>query len=384
MNTFENLKISKPLLKILESESCNTPYPIQEKAIPVISKGRDVLGIAKTGSGKTLSYVLPILEKLNGKAPSILSAKDRRAPLVLVVVPTRELAVQVNDVFKLFSVDSDIKSMAVFGGVSINPQMKALNNVSILVATPGRLLKLVETNAITLDKVETLVLDEADKILNEGFSEEVNQILNLLPKKRQNLLFSATLNEGISHINKVLLKNPERIKIESVEGESDLINQEVYVVSDARKGPFLRYLIVSQNMKQVLVFTSSVARANRVAEKLRKNGIDAMAIHKKKTQGVRTDLLTKFKHGKLNVLVSTDLLSRGIDIDLLPYVINYELPRSPKVFIHRIGRTGRAETEGKAITLITPEEEAHFRVIEKKMKKRIPRTETEEVNLHGY
>jgi ATP-dependent RNA helicase RhlE len=379
--TFNHMGLSPSLLKILEAQNYIKPYPIQEEVIPAILNKRDVLGIAKTGSGKTASYVLPILMNL---AESII-LKNRHVS-TLVLVPTRELAVQVNDVFKLFAraMPQKINSLGVFGGASINTQMKALQNVNILVATPGRLLDLVEVNAVHLSEVDTLVLDEADKILNAGFAKEVNRVLDLLPEKRQNLLFSATLNDDISNINQIILHDPVVIKIDSQEENIDLITQSAYFVAEEKKGPLLRYLIKRKEMSQVLIFTSSVARADRVADKLRKTGIDAQSIHRKKKQGVRTDLLTKFKHNKLQVLVATDLLSRGIDIEFLPYVINYELPRSPKVFVHRIGRTGRAESTGEAISLISPDEEHHFKVIQKKIKKRIPRIDCDDLELNRY
>lgn len=363
--SFTSLGLSKSLLHILDAQNYKKPYPIQKEAIPAILNKKDVLGIAKTGSGKTASYVLPILANLQGTAVT-----KNRYVNVLVLVPTRELAVQVNDVFTLFGKsDSDqIKSLAVFGGVSINPQMIHLQNVNVLVATPGRLLELVETNAVHLSEIETLVLDEADKILNAGFTKEVNRIFDLLPKKRQNLLFSATLNENINNINQILLHDPVVIKIETEEENLDLITQTAYFVDEDQKGPLLRHLIKSKDMKQVLIFTSSVAKADRVADKLRRNGIDAKSIHRKKSQGARTGLLTQFKDGKIPVLVTTDLLSRGIDIEFLPYVINYELPRSPKTFVHRIGRTGRAEAAGEAISFISPKEAHHFKIIEKKNK----------------
>ncbi len=368
--SFKSLGLPPSLLDTLMAKNFQNPYPIQTEAIPAVLNKKDVLGIAKTGSGKTASYVLPILMNLQKE-----TLKKGRHINVLVLVPTRELAVQVNDVFKLFedALPQKIKTLAVFGGASINPQMTALKNVNILVATPGRLLDLIEKNAVNLSRVGTLVLDEADKMLNAGFKKEMNQIFDLLPQKRQNLLFSATLNDDVSNINQMLLHDPVIIKIESEEEDIDLIKQSAYFVPENRKGPLLRHLIKSKEMKQVLIFTSSVRRADRVVDKLIKNGIDAKAIHSKKTQGVRTDLLTQFKYGKLRVLVTTDLLSRGIDIEVLPWVINYELPRSPKSYIHRIGRTGRAENPGEAISLISTEEEHHFRVIEKKMKKRVER-----------
>lgn len=366
--SFSSLGLRSELLATLEKLKFSEPTPIQSEAIPSIIEGKDILGIAKTGSGKTASFVLPILTKLIGKP-----APKNRHIQVLVIVPTRELAIQVENVFKDFTNDlSDrIKTLAVYGGVSINPQMIALQHVRILVATPGRLLELLESKALHLSELEVLVLDEADKLLNLGFQKEMNQLLGLLPKKRQNLLFSATLNEEVEKVQSLLLKNPVTIKIASAENEIELIQQTAYSVQDDRKGPLLRHIIKSQNMTQVLVFTSSVFKADAVADKLRKNGIEAAAIHSKKSQGARKQALQRFKDGNLRVLVATDLLSRGIDIEFLPVVINYELPRSPKDFIHRIGRTGRAESPGDAISFVSTEEEHHFKVIQKKMKMRV-------------
>jgi len=366
--SFSTLGLADFLLKTLESNKYEKPYPIQEEAIPAILKKKDVLGIAQTGSGKTASYVLPILTNLQKN-----TKVENRHIDVLVLVPTRELAVQVNDVFRSFEFASPhkIKTLAVYGGVSVNTQMIALQNVRVLVATPGRLIELVETNALHLSSVKTLVLDEADKMLNLGFKDEMDKIFALLPEKRQNLLFSATLNDKIENVNQILLKEPVVIKIEEKEDNLELINQVAYFVDDERKGPLLRHLIKSENLNQVLIFVSSIKRADNVANKLRNNGIEAWPIHSKKSQGARTDLLTKFKYGKLRVLVATDLISRGIDIEFLPYVINYELPRSPKDFIHRIGRTGRAENPGRAISFITPEDRQHFKVIQKKMGKNV-------------
>jgi len=230
------------------------------------------------------------------------------------------------------------------------------------------LLDLVNSNAVHFDKLQTLVLDEADKLLNLGFQDEMNQIFALLPKKRQNLLFSATLNEKVEEINQILLRDPELINVAPKEKNLDQIRQLAYAISEEKKGPFLRHLIKSENMQQVLIFTASTYKAGHVADKLHKNGIDARSIHGKKSQHARTKALEEFKSGKLRALVATDLLARGIDIEFLPHVINYELPRSPKDYVHRIGRTGRAEASGEAISLISPEEEHHFKVIQKKMK----------------
>ncbi len=378
--SFSTLGLSPALLKAIELQNYTQAYPIQEAAIPAVLRKSDVLGIAQTGSGKTASFVLPILMNLEDSAP----IKNRHIK-VLVVVPTRELAIQVRDVFQLFgsTLENKIKSMAVYGGVSINPQMKGLMGVSVLIATPGRLLELVRLNAIHLSSVETLVLDEADKMLNLGFKDEMNEIFSLLPKKRQNLLFSATLSDDLSSITQVVLKNPEIIKIETAEENIDLITQTGYFISEEKKGPLLRYLIKTNNMKQVLVFTSSAFNADKVTEKLRKNGVDAMAMHSKKSQEARVKALTNFKNGNVRVLVATDIIARGIDIQFLPFVINYELPRSPKDYIHRIGRTGRAESPGEAITLVTPEDEHHFKIIQKKMGKWVTMVQGESLNLHG-
>jgi len=380
--SFSSLGLAPQLLKELAKQEYTKSYPIQQKAIPVILSKRDVLGIAKTGSGKTASYVLPILSL----AQDFTALKNRHIN-VLVLVPTRELAIQVQEVFQLFSsaLPLPIKTLAVFGGVSINPQMLALQNVNILVATPGRLLELVESNAVHLSDITTLVLDEADKMLNLGFKDEINRVFTLLPKKRQNLLFSATLSDDLDTIKQVLLCEPVIIKIKmEADEERELINQSAYSVAEEKKGPLLRYIIKHNNLKQVLIFTSSTYKADRVADKLRKNGIDATAIHSKKSQGARMNALKKFKNGELRVLVATDLISRGIDIEFLPYVINYELPRSPKDYIHRIGRTGRAESPGEAISLITPEEEHHFKVIQKKMGKKVSIINSDAINLHGF
>lgn len=377
--SFTSLGLSPHLAKALATQNYTKPYPIQEKAIPAILKGKDILGIAQTGSGKTASYVLPTLMNLEGKT----TTKNRHIN-VLVLVPTRELAIQVEEVFRIFgkALPFPFKSFAVYGGVSINPQMIGLQNVNVLVATPGRLLELSESNALHLSSVSTLILDEADKMLNLGFKAEMDKIFALLPKKRQNLLFSATLSPQVENIERLLLNDPLVINIAPKEENLDLINQLGYFVSDEKKGPLLRYLIKKENMQQVLVFTSSTTRTDAVADKLHHNGIHARAIHSRKSQGNRKASLEQFKTGKLRVLVATDLLSRGIDIEFLPYVINYELPRSPKDFVHRIGRTGRAENPGQAITLITPDDKHHFKVIQKKMKKSVTMIDSE--NLEDF
>ncbi len=364
--SFAALGLNRDLFYAIEKQFYTSPYPIQSKAIPAILAGKDVLGIAQTGSGKTACYVLPTLQLLQSKAPA-----QNRYINTLVLVPTRELAIQVNKVFKSFSdhLQDPIKTMAVYGGASINPQMMDMNKVEVLVATPGRLLELVEKKAVFLSSVDVLVLDEADKMLSLGFKEEMNQVLALLPSKRQNLLFSATLSTELSSLKEVLLKNPVTVEIKAENLNLELIKQEAYAVEDERKGPLLRYLLKEHKMEQVLVFTSTVHKADTVADKLIANGVKAVSMHSKKSQGAREQALSKFRNQEVQVLVATDLMGRGIDIPNLPYVINYELPRSPKDYIHRIGRTGRAEQPGTAISFVCAEDTHHFGVIQKKMKK---------------
>lgn len=378
---FSSFGLSPAILRVLAAQNYTQPYPIQQEAIPAILQRKDVLGIAQTGSGKTASYVLPILTNLQGQS----TAKNRYVK-VLVLVPTRELAAQVEKVFRLFgsALPERIKTLAVFGGVSINPQMMGMQGVQVLIATPGRLLELVESNAVHLSEIDTLVLDEADKMLNLGFQEEMKRIVDLLPQKRQNLLFSATLSDKLADINQIILHDPLVIKIEPEKDNIDLIEQTGYFVTLEKKGPLLRYIIKNNDLKQVLVFTSSTFQADNVADKLCKNGIDALSIHSKKSQGARTEALQEFKSGELRVLVTTDLLARGIDIEFLPCVINYELPRSPKDYIHRIGRTGRAENPGEAISFVTPEDQHHFRIIQKKMGKWVTMIESANLDLKGF
>lgn len=381
MFSFSSLGLSAPLLTNLSKADYAAPYPIQAAAIPAILSGKDVLAIAQTGSGKTASFVLPILQQFQQKP-----AAANRSIKALVLVPTRELAVQVGGVFKQFgeNLPRPVKSLAVFGGVSINPQMMQLQGVEILIATPGRLLDLLAHNALKLSDLDMLVLDEADKMLNLGFQEEMNRIFALLPKKRQNLLFSATLGKDIHTITEIILHNPVKIEIGEEVENLENIKQTGYRVTDERRGPLLRYLIKTQNLQQVLVFTSSIHKADSVVHKLKLNGVVALALHGEKSQGARTDALRYLKSGEINVVVATDLASRGIDIPALPVVINYELPRSPKDFIHRIGRTGRAGLPGEAISFVGPEDEEHFRVIQKKMGRWVDMVETAGYNLHGY
>jgi ATP-dependent RNA helicase RhlE len=378
---FKSLGLSAPLLQAITEQSYSQPYPIQIAAIPSVLQGKDILGIAQTGSGKTASYVLPILQNLQHK-----KAATVRHCKVLVLVPTRELAMQVAEVFTAFGKElpTRLRTTAVFGGVNINSQIDALQNTQIVIATPGRLLDLVASRSMYLSEVEVLVLDEADKMLNMGFKEEMDKVFSLLPSKRQNLLFSATLNDNVDVLNNILLHDPVKIEIPAEKENLDLIKQTAYRVDENKKGVLLRYLIKTQEMQQVLVFTSSTKRADNVVVKLLKNGIEAASFHGDKTQAARTEAFQKFKNGRLRVLVATDLASRGIDIQQLPFVVNYELPRSPTDYVHRIGRTGRAENTGEAISLICPEDEHHFGVIQKKMKRKVELLETNDLNLQGF
>lgn len=364
--SFAELGLAPALLSAIERAKYESPYPIQVEAIPAILQGKDLLGLAPTGSGKTAAYILPILQQLLGKE----TPRDRYVP-VLVLVPTRELAVQVAEVAENFSrfLPRRIKSLAIFGGVSINPQMMKLGGTEILIATPGRLIDLMGRNSVSISQIKTLVIDEADKMLQMGFKEEMDHLFEYIPNKKQTLLFSATMEGEVEELIKKLLQNPVRVQVAADDFTPDLIAQSAYRVSPETKGPFLRQVIQSGDWKQILVFASSIRTADNVVGKLVKNGIDAVAFHGDKSQGARTEALAKFKSGKTRVLVATDLAARGIDIQALPLVINYELPRSPKDYIHRIGRTGRAGMKGEAISLITPEEQHHFKVIQKKMGK---------------
>ena len=379
--TFEPLGLSAPIMAALAGLNYSSPTPVQQQVIPAMLFGKDVLGIAPTGSGKTVSYVLPALQRLTEERWEL---PNRHVP-VLVLVPTRELAVQVESVFHevIAGLPEKVRTAVVFGGVSINPQMIGMQGVQVLIATPGRLLDLVDNKAVHLTHVKMLVLDEADTMLNLGFQEEMDRILSLLPRKRQNLLFSATLSSAVNEITRLVLHKPEVIQVDAGPQEVVLIQQRAFRVSPERKGPYLRHLITSRDMQQVLVFTASSHSADHVADKLRKHGIDARATHGKKSNYARQTALADFKAGKIRVLVTTDLLSRGIDIEFLPFVINYELPRSPKDYVHRIGRTGRAERSGEAFTLVTPEDQPHFKVIQKKMGQWLTLEGTDDEDLSG-
>ena len=318
--SFSSLGLEPALLDAVTARQFQEPFPIQVQAIPAILAGKDLLAIARTGSGKTASFILPLLQRLQ-KSPAA-SKRDLRA---LILVPTRELAMQIADFAQTIGnyLPTRLKIRAVYGGVAINPQMTAVNGVDLLIATPGRLLDLIAKNALQLAAVETLVLDEADRLLDLGFSEELGKILALLPRQRQNLLFAATAGEYLQALATPLLSDPLCIELGATSSETGQISQKIYTVTPDRKGPLLRYLLKKGAWQQVLVFTSTKRRADNVAKKLVDHGLSAEALHGDRTQGARSKALAEFKQGKLRVLVATDLAARGIDIEGLPYVVNY-------------------------------------------------------------
>lgn len=379
--SFESLGLSSNIISSVKKLGYLKPFPIQEQAIPVILQGKDLMGIAQTGSGKTACFVMPILEKLQNTEVK----KDRNIE-VLILVPTRELAIQIDEVFRAFidNLKREIRTMAVYGGVSINPQMKGMFGVEVLIATPGRLLDLIDHNALSISGIQHLVIDEADKMFQLGFGEEMNKLFGLMPVMKQTTLFSATLDDKVSEMKERLSINPTLIEIKKEEVEIDDIEQIAYHVSPENKGPFLRYLIKEKKVEKALIFVSSTRSADNLVEKLKKNKIKAVAIHSQKSQGARRNNLEEFKVNGAQILVATDLIGRGIHIDNLPCVINYELPRSPLDYIHRIGRTGRAGEKGTAINILTDDELQHFRVIQKKMGKKVTLQRTGDIDLHGY
>lgn len=381
LKSFQDLGISLNIAHALPMQGIRQPFPIQEKVIPAVLKGKDIMAIAPTGSGKTASFILPILEKRQHKnyTPS------RDIP-VLILVPTRELALQIEQFANSVShtLKREIRTMAVYGGTSINPQMKYMNGVEILIATPGRLIDLLERKTLFLNQVKTLVIDEADKIFQLGFEEELHKILKKIPDFSQRIFLSATLNDKVEAIQATIPTLPFTVTIEKEKTDVTKITQLAYGVSTERKGPFLRYLLKNEIKDRVLIFVSATRTADNLIIKLKKNGLNAVALHSKKSQAARNIALEDFKAGKIQVLIATDVLARGVHIDGLPYVVNYELPRSPLDYIHRIGRTGRAGEFGTAISLISEEEMHHFEVIQKKAKIKIDLQDTTDTNLHGY
>jgi superfamily II DNA/RNA helicase len=371
---FTALGLSARLAQIAADRGIEVPTPIQEAAIPAVLQGHDVLGLAQTGSGKTAAFALPILHHLLSERRG---APPRQRDLrVLVLVPTRELAVQVGEVMRELSegLPEQIKVVAAFGGVSINPQMMSLRGgADIVVATPGRLLDLIDHNALSLSEVGALVLDEADRLLDMGFAEELSEILSLLPTRRQSLFFSATFPEEVQELAHALLDEPVLIEIEETEAHAPDITQRAIEVDAAKRTQLLRHLIKHEPWPRVLVFAASKYGTELVAHKLHKAGIHAAAFHGDLSQGARREVLAAFKAGALQVVVATDVAARGLHIADLPVVVNFDLPRAPADHVHRIGRTGRAGASGMAVSFVTPDMEGHFRLIEKRQGKRVAR-----------
>ncbi|QNM98122.1 DEAD/DEAH box helicase [Chitinimonas koreensis] len=371
--SFASLGLADEILRAVAELGYDQPTPIQLQAIPAVLTGRDLMAGAQTGTGKTAGFTLPILHRLSDKAVKGPSA-GRPPVRALILTPTRELAAQVEESVQNYGKYLKLESMTMFGGVSINPQIKRLKSrVDILVATPGRLLDHVQQGTLDLSRVEILVLDEADRMLDMGFIRDIKKILALLPKQRQNLLFSATFSDDIKALAEGLLHDPLLIEVARRNATADTIAQKVYPVDRERKRQLLAHLIKENNWFQVLVFTRTKHGANRLAEQLDKDGISALAIHGNKSQGARTRALAEFKDGTLQVLVATDIAARGIDIDQLPHVVNYELPNVPEDYVHRIGRTGRAGAEGEAVSLVCVDEKKLLADIEKVIKRELPR-----------
>ena len=375
---FTSLGLHTNILRAISAANYTAPTPIQQAAIPAILQGRDLLAAAQTGTGKTASFVLPILNQLLAKEIPVKKEGIAKPVLVLILTPTRELAAQISANIETYSqfVKTQIKHTVVFGGVSINPQMQKLRGgVDILVATPGRLLDLVGQNAVKLNAVEVLVLDEADRMLDMGFARDLKKIMALLPKKRQNLLFSATFNADIKNIASAILHDPTLINVAPENTTVERIEQLIYQVNKSEKTAVLTHLIKQNNWHQVLVFMAMKHECNHLVEKLAKSGITAAAIHGNKSQGARTSALANFKDNKIQVLVATDVAARGIDINLLPYVVNFSLPKVPADYVHRIGRTGRAGQSGLAVSLVSPDEMSQLRSIEKLISLDLPKAE---------
>ncbi len=359
--SFNTLGLSDALLRAIDKKGYTTPSLIQEKAIPPILERKDVLASAQTGTGKTAGFTLPLLQILSQE-----KTLRKRPVRALILTPTRELAAQVLDNVRAYSVFLDLRSMVIFGGVNDKPQIRGLRNgVDILVATPGRLLDLHNQKALSLASIEILVLDEADRMLDMGFQRDINRILNLLPRKRQNLLFSATFSKEIKQLANGILHRPVWVEAAPENTTAEKVDQKIYRVDQKRKTELIIKFIAEGNWQQVLVFTRTKHGANRLSEKMSKAGITAAAIHGNKSQGARTKALGGFKKGAIRVLVATDIAARGLDIPLLPHVVNFELPNISEDYVHRIGRTGRAGASGEAISLVSQEELSYVRGIER-------------------
>jgi ATP-dependent RNA helicase RhlE len=369
---FSELGLCAEVLRAVEEQGYTEPTPIQEQAIPPILLGRDVLARAQTGTGKTAAFTLPMLQRL--KAHANTSVSPARHPVrALIVTPTRELAAQVRESVQAYGTHIALRSAVVYGGVSIDPQIKELQaGVEILVATPGRLLDHVHQKTVNLGMVQILVLDEADRMLDMGFLPDIKRILGLLPPQRQNLMFSATYPDDIRKLADQILRDPARIQVTPRNAVTELVTHLAYRVETRAKREFLERLVRARDMRQVLVFTSTKLSANRLARQLERDGFVCAALHSDRTQAERTQALNAFKDGNLQLLVATDIAARGLDIELLPHVVNYEMPHNPEDYIHRIGRTGRAGITGEAISLVAREELDSLADIERLIRVKIP------------
>ena len=371
---FNELGLVEPLLRAVREQGYETPTPIQQKAIPAVLQGRDLVATAQTGTGKTAGFVLPILQRLIQQP----RAQSNHA-LALILTPTRELAAQIQESIQHYGKHVSLRSTVVFGGVKINPQMIALRaGVEILVATPGRLLDLFQQNAVRFDKIQILVLDEADRMLDMGFIHDIKRIIAKLPKKRQNLLFSATFSDEIRTLAKGLLHDPVEIDVATRNTTAVMVNQLIHPVDKARKAALLSYLIRENNWHQALVFSRTKHGANKLVKLLAADRIKSLAIHGNKSQAQRTKALSDFKAGKVQILVATDIAARGIDIEELGMVVNFDLPQVAEDYVHRIGRTGRAGASGQAISLVCADEYHQLQDIEKLIKRKLERIEIDD------
>jgi ATP-dependent RNA helicase RhlE len=371
--SFENLGLAEPIVRAVREQGYTQPTPIQAQAIPAVLKGGDLLAGAQTGTGKTAGFTLPTLHRLAASGPK-RDARGRVVIRALILTPTRELAAQVEENVRHYAKYLPLTSMVMFGGVGMGPQVERLRKgVDIVVATPGRLLDHHQHGSIDLSHVEIFILDEADRMLDMGFIHDIKKVLAILPAKKQSLLFSATFSDEIKALAERLLNQPDLIEVARRNATAETIAQKIHPVGREKKKELLAHLIRGGNWFQVLVFTRMKHGANRLAEYLNKEGISAMAIHGNKSQGARTKALSEFKAGTLQVLVATDIAARGIDIDQLPHVVNFELPNVPEDYVHRIGRTGRAGAQGEAVSLVCVDEEQFLREIEKLIKRPIPK-----------
>ncbi len=371
--SFETLGLSADMLRAVSEEGYTVPTPVQKQAIPYILQGRDVLAGAQTGTGKTAAFTLPLLQRLStGPAPE--KVKGRKPIRALVLTPTRELASQVEESVRIYGKYLSLTSAVIFGGVNINPQFSMLRRgVDILVATPGRLLDHLGQGSLDLSSVETLILDEADRMLDMGFIRDIRRVIAVLPKKRQNLMFSATYTDEIRTLAEGLLANPASVEVARRNTPAEKVAQRIFPVDRDRKRELLSTLISEGDWRQVLVFTRTKHGANRLAKQLEQDGLTTAAIHGNKSQAARTKALAGFKNGEVRILVATDIAARGLDIDMLPHVVNFELPNIPEDYVHRIGRTGRAGAEGEAVSLVCVDENDFLRGIERVLNRNLPK-----------